>query len=199
MLALLGTFCRTRNFSLLVILEIEFLRLSNIFLLWNWKIWMVVTAPDATLVYIRGWMQMVFYYCTIWFILLKQIIKMRHWSQLQSMRLYNELLYTTLHTLCMMRSWCCIESVWLSSWLPYGRLVTSAAADWLLILLPTGWARSPLRLPTHGDPISLRVHALLLPRVRYSNIVLSSPLFFGMRWFPGDCSYIFYRNWDLKI
>jgi hypothetical protein len=76
--------------------------------------------------------------------------------------------FTVLHNLCMMGSWCRTESVWLSSWFPHGRLVSSAAADQLLILLPTGRARSPLRLFTHGDPIYLRVHALLIPPVCYN-------------------------------
>ncbi len=110
------------------------------------------------------------FFTTIWFILLKQIIKIRHCSRLQLLRLNVELLYTILHTLCMMKSWCRIEPVWLSSWLPHGRLATPAAADWLLILLPTGWARSLLRPLTHGDPISLRVHALFLPPVCYNTV-----------------------------
>ncbi len=71
------------------------------------------------------------------------------------------------HTLCMMGYRCRIEPVWSSSRFPHWLLVSSTVANQLLILLPTGRARSPLRLPKHGDPISLRVHALPHPPVRY--------------------------------
>ncbi len=58
------------------------------------------------------------FFTTIWFILLKQIIKIRHCSRLRLLKLNDELLCTILHTLCMMRSWCRIEPVLLSFWLP---------------------------------------------------------------------------------
>jgi hypothetical protein len=80
---------------------------------------------------------------TIWFILLKQIIKLRNCSWLQLLRFNNELMCTMLHTLCMMESWCPVEPVLLFFQLFYGCLLTSAAADWQLILLSTGWAGPP--------------------------------------------------------
>jgi hypothetical protein len=50
---------------------------------------------------------------------------------------------------------------------PHRHLATSIAACLLLILFPTGRAGSPLCPLIHGDPISLRVHALLSLLVRY--------------------------------
>ncbi len=46
------------------------------------------------------------------------------------------------------------------------RLTASLAPNWA--------SQVPLRPLTHGDPISLRVHTLLLPPVRYNNKVCCS-------------------------
>ncbi len=132
--------------------------------------------PDATSMYIRGWMQMVFYYHIIYS--LETDIKVRHWSQLQILcTIIKDPWFTTSHTLCMMSSWCRIEPVCLSSWLPHGCLVSSTVADQLLILLPTGRARPPLRPPTHGDSISLRVHALPHSPVQYITLSITEQQF----------------------
>ncbi len=77
--------------------------------------------------------------------------------------------FTILRTLCLMSFLCRIRPVLLSSWFPHGSLASSAVADQLLILFPTGWARPPFRPPPHGDPISLRVHTLTHPSVCYRN------------------------------
>ncbi len=69
-----------------------------------------------------------------------------------------------------MGSWCRIEPIWMTSWCPHGHLVTSAVEDQLLILLFAGWARSPLRPPTHNDPISLKVQAFHHLPVCYSKL-----------------------------
>ncbi len=110
-------------------------------------------------------------FTTTWFILLKQTIKVRHSHIFYYYRQQSNAHHSTiLRTLCMMSSWCRIEPIWLSSRVPHGHLVSSAVADQLLILLPTGWARSPLCTPAHNDPNSLRVCALPHPPVRYNNI-----------------------------
>ncbi len=54
---------------------------------------------------------------------------------------------TTIHTLCIMRSWCRIEPVLLLFWLLHRRLAASTAVNWLLILFPTGWAGPPAPPP----------------------------------------------------
>jgi hypothetical protein len=118
--------------------------------------------------YIRGWMHMAFYYHMIYFP--ETDNQVRHCSWLQSLG-YNRRMCTIIHTLCIMRSWCRIESVLLLFWLPHRRIAASTAVNWLLILFPTGWAGHPLRPLIHGDPISLRVHALLLLSARYNNVV----------------------------
>ncbi len=135
------------------------------------EIYCTSCVADATRVYIRGWMQMVF--TIIWFILLKQIIIVRHRTTLTLViaTIYiqnNSYWFTILHTLCLMVSWCCVIPVLLSSWFPHGSLVSSAVADQLLILLLARWARPPLFPPSRADPISLRVHALTHPSVRYT-------------------------------
>jgi hypothetical protein len=53
------------------------------------------------------------------------------------------------------------------------KLVSSAVADQLLILLLTRWGRppAPQRPPPQVDPISLRVHAFSHSPVRYNKVI----------------------------
>ncbi len=80
-----------------------------------------------------------------------------------------ELLYTMLHILhdevLMLhraRLVVLLAPPWTSCHLRCCRSTAYLALHW-------GGHGSPLQPPTHGDPISLRVHALLLPPVRYNN------------------------------
>jgi hypothetical protein len=66
---------------------------------------------------------------------------------------------------------CCHTGlVFQSSWLPHESVVSSSAADQLLILL-TAWRAGPTPIPLpRVDPISLRVHASSRSLVSYTFI-----------------------------
>ncbi len=108
---------------------------------------LIPTVPDATFVYIRGWIQMVFYYHIIYCpetnnqhktLFTITIIKAERW--------------TVVHNV----TYSVHDEVLMSYW---SRLVVLLASPWTschlrccrLILLPTWRARSPLRPLTHGS------------------------------------------------
>ncbi len=103
-----------------------------------------ISVPDATLVYIRGWLQMVFYYHMIYSPETNNQGKTSGYVYIYYIQWNKACCFTMLHTLCMMSSWCCIGPIWLSSWFPHGCFASSTVADQLLVLFPTGWAGPPL-------------------------------------------------------
>ncbi len=87
--------------------------------------------------------------------------KIRHWITFTHCYHYTTVQWSLLHnfTYSVHDEFLMIGPVLLSSLFPHGSLTSSAVADQLLILSPTGWARPRLRPSPHSEPISLRVHA----------------------------------------
>jgi hypothetical protein len=118
------------------------------------------------------------FFTTIWFILLIQIIKVRHWLRLH-------LLYTMKQGLLFHNVTYSVHDEFLMS--HRARLVVLPVPPWTSCLLHCcrstaylaphwGGPGPPLCPPTHGDPNSLRVHALTHPSIRYIYLSVSFPL-----------------------
>ncbi len=137
---------------------------------------LTVIVPEATLVYIRGWMQMAFYYHIIYSPETNNQGKTSDYIYIRYIQQDNGCYFMTLHTLCMMSYWCHIGPILLSYWFPHGRLASSTVADQLLILFSTGWVGPPLCPSPHGDPCSLRVHAHAHLSIYYSYSMIAITL-----------------------
>ncbi len=129
----------------------------------------IIIVPDATCVYIRGWMQMVFYYHMIYSPETNNQVKTS----------------SSIHTIVVYY----IQAEW---WSPLHNITYSVRDEFLMshrtrlavLLVPPWesrllhccrstaylvphWARPLPRPPLHGDPISLRVHVLTHPSICY--------------------------------
>ncbi len=114
----------------------------------------VLIVPDATRVYIRGWMQMAFYYHMIYSP--QTTIKVRHQITFtQLWLLYTSRTMVTTSQYYVLCAWWVLEVASDPSCYPPGspRGVSSPPLlHQLLILFPTGWARQPPSPPSPWWP-----------------------------------------------
>jgi hypothetical protein len=111
-----------------------------------------IFVPDVTVLYIRGWMQMVFYCHMIYSPETKQNKMVRYlnmvpWTLLLFTYKWYYLQWS--HTLCTVGPSCHTGRFLQSSWLLHESVAPSSAADKLLILPPT-WRAGPTSIPPPG-------------------------------------------------